>query len=68
VLLEAPVIKDEKLRLPAVLEEMDVSRSAFYRMRARGQAPRCIKLPNGQSRVRRRDLDSWVEACEEQAA
>ncbi|GGO58332.1 excisionase [Streptomyces daqingensis] len=62
------MIKDEKLKLPSVLEEMDVSRSAFYRMRARGKAPRCIKLPNGQIRVRRRDLDAWFEACEEQAA
>jgi predicted DNA-binding transcriptional regulator AlpA len=66
--LEARVIKDEKLKLPMVLEEMDVSRSAFYRMRARGKAPRCIKLPNGQIRVRRRDLDAWFEACEERAA
>jgi predicted DNA-binding transcriptional regulator AlpA len=36
-----------------------MSRSAFYRMRARGKAPKCIRLPNGQIRVRRGDLDAW---------
>lgn len=63
---EARAMKDQKLKLPAVLAEMDVSRAAFYRMRARGQAPRCIKLPNGQIRIRRRDLDAWFESHEEE--
>lgn len=47
------------LKLPDVLDEIGMSRSAFYRMRARGKAPRCIRLPNGQIRVRRADLDTW---------
>ncbi|MEU6340683.1 helix-turn-helix domain-containing protein [Streptomyces sp. NPDC046977] len=47
------------LKLPEVLEEIGMSRAAFYRMRARGQAPRLIKLPNGQIRCRRTDLDTW---------
>ncbi|QPI61889.1 helix-turn-helix domain-containing protein [Streptomyces malaysiensis subsp. malaysiensis] len=42
-----------------------MSRSAFYRMRAKGKAPKCVKLPNGQIRVRRADLDAWWEAYEE---
>ncbi|WP_406399682.1 helix-turn-helix transcriptional regulator [Streptomyces uncialis] len=56
------------LKLREVLEEIDMSRAAFYRMRARGQAPRIRKLPNGQLRVRRTDLDAWWEACEQDAA
>jgi predicted DNA-binding transcriptional regulator AlpA len=52
------------LKLPDVLDEIGMSRSAFYRMRARGKAPRCIRLPNGQIRVRRADLDAWLEAHE----
>ncbi|MFE6816206.1 helix-turn-helix transcriptional regulator [Streptomyces sp. NPDC057677] len=56
------------LKLPAVLEELDMSRAAFYRMRARGHGPRLIKLPNGQLRVRRSDLDTWLSQCEELAA
>ncbi|WP_431771938.1 helix-turn-helix transcriptional regulator [Streptomyces cucumeris] len=56
---------NQKLKLCEVLTEIDMSRSAFYRMKARGKAPKCIKLPNGQIRVRRTDLDSWWEANEE---
>ncbi|MEV0012272.1 helix-turn-helix domain-containing protein [Streptomyces sp. NPDC047973] len=47
------------LKLADVLAELDMSRAAFYRMRARGKAPKLIKLPNGQLRVRRADLDAW---------
>jgi predicted DNA-binding transcriptional regulator AlpA len=56
------------LKLPEVLEEIGMSRAAFYRMRARGQGPKLLKLPNGQLRVRRRDLDAWLSHCEENAA
>jgi predicted DNA-binding transcriptional regulator AlpA len=56
------------LKLPEVLNEIGMSRAAFYRLRARGKAPKCIKLPNGQLRVRRRDLDSWLECHEESTA
>lgn len=56
------------LKLPEVLTEIGMSRAAFYRMRARGQAPKLRKLPNGQVRVSRRDLDVWWEGCEQSAA
>ncbi|MBM9620567.1 helix-turn-helix transcriptional regulator [Streptomyces zhihengii] len=56
------------LKLPEVLAEIGMSRAAFYRMRARGHAPRLIKLPNGQLRVRRGDLDAWWARCEQRAA
>lgn len=58
----------EMLKLPQVLKEIGVSRAAFYRMRARGQAPRIRKIPNGQVRVSRADLDAWWERCEEHAS
>ncbi|MEU1939129.1 helix-turn-helix transcriptional regulator [Streptomyces coeruleorubidus] len=60
--------RPKMLKLPEVLEEIEMSRAAFYRMRARGQAPRLQKLPNGQLRVSRADLDAWWERCEERAA
>ncbi|WP_327667188.1 helix-turn-helix domain-containing protein [Streptomyces sp. NBC_00485] len=60
--------RPQKLKLREVLEEIDMSRAAFYRMRARGQAPRIHKLPNGQLRVNRTDLDAWWERCEERVA
>ncbi|MEU9382788.1 helix-turn-helix domain-containing protein [Streptomyces sp. NPDC048279] len=52
------------LKLAEVLAEIRMSPSAFYRLRARGQAPRMIKLPNGELRCRRADLDAWWEARE----
>ncbi|MEU1569735.1 helix-turn-helix domain-containing protein [Streptomyces collinus] len=51
--------RPKMLKLPEVLEEIEMSRAAFYRMRARGNAPKLIKLPNGQLRCRRSDLDAW---------
>ncbi|MFF9797418.1 helix-turn-helix transcriptional regulator [Streptomyces rochei] len=51
--------RPQMLKLPEVLAEIDMSRAAFYRLRARGQAPKLIKLPNGQIRCRRSDLDAW---------
>ncbi|MFE0402859.1 helix-turn-helix transcriptional regulator [Streptomyces nigra] len=55
------------LKLPEVLEEIGMSRAAFYRMRARGQAPRLVKLPNGHLRVRRHDLDDWLSRLDSPA-
>ncbi|MGW2654992.1 helix-turn-helix transcriptional regulator [Streptomyces sp. NPDC001478] len=60
--------RPQMLKLPEVLAELGMSRAAFYRMRARAQGPRLIKLPNGQIRVRRSDLDAWWAECEESAA
>ncbi|MEV4611665.1 helix-turn-helix domain-containing protein [Kitasatospora sp. NPDC049258] len=56
--------KQEYLKLPAVLEELEMSRAAFYRMRARGKGPKLTKLPNGQIRVSRAALDAWWASCE----
>ena len=57
--------KQETVKLAQVLEELGMSRSAFYRMRALGKAPKCLKLPNGQIRIRRSDLETWLTDCEE---
>ncbi|MFF4220018.1 helix-turn-helix transcriptional regulator [Streptomyces nondiastaticus] len=58
-------VTDPRLKLADVLDELGMSRSAFYRMRARGKGPKCSKLPNGQLRFRRSDLDAWWAGCEE---
>ncbi|WP_371480544.1 helix-turn-helix transcriptional regulator [Kitasatospora sp. NBC_00315] len=60
--------KQEHLKLPAILEELAMSRSAFYRMVSRGQGPKLLKLPNGHIRVRRIDLDAWWAGLEQDAA
>ncbi|XVV11767.1 helix-turn-helix transcriptional regulator [Actinoplanes sp. CA-131856] len=48
--------------------EMDVARSTFYDWRAKRLAPRCIKLPNGELRIRRAELERWLDEHEERAA
>lgn len=53
------------MKLADVLDELGMSRAAFYRMRARGYAPKCLKLPNGQLRFRRHDFESWLNNLEE---
>ena len=57
----------ERLTVALVCAELGISRSTFYEWRAKGRAPRCIKLPNGGIRVRRTELERWLEAHEEAA-
>jgi predicted DNA-binding transcriptional regulator AlpA len=56
------------LTLAAVCAELGIARSTFYQWRQLGRAPRCIKLPNGELRIRRADLDAWIEQHTDGAA
>jgi predicted DNA-binding transcriptional regulator AlpA len=47
---------------------MGIARSTFYDWRAKGAGPRCIKLPNGELRIRRSEAASWLAALEDDAA
>jgi predicted DNA-binding transcriptional regulator AlpA len=38
----------------------DVSRRTFYEWRAKGTGPKCVKLPNGELRVRRAEYERWL--------
>lgn len=58
---------NERLTLAEVCVELHISRSTFYEWRAKGRAPRCIKLPNGDLRIRRAELERWLDSCEEAA-
>ncbi|WP_309237186.1 helix-turn-helix transcriptional regulator [Actinomadura sp. BRA 177] len=57
----------DTLTVPEVCAELQISRSTFYDWRQKGRAPLCIVLPNGSLRIRRRDLDRWLAACEDAA-
>jgi predicted DNA-binding transcriptional regulator AlpA len=62
-------VRDELLTVAEVLEELNgVARSTFNRWRALGIAPRSIKLPNGDIRIRRSALEAWLADHEEPAA
>ncbi|MFC4052121.1 MULTISPECIES: helix-turn-helix transcriptional regulator [Actinomadura] len=57
------------MTVPQVLAALGgVSRRTFYRWRELGIAPSCIKLPNGELRIRRNDFHEWLEALSEDAA
>ncbi|MCU7724581.1 helix-turn-helix domain-containing protein [Actinoplanes sp. KI2] len=49
-------------------EEIGIGRSTFYDWRTKRRAPRCIKLPNGELRIRRAEYERWLDALEERAA
>ncbi|GAA0395760.1 excisionase [Acrocarpospora corrugata] len=57
---------DELLTVPQILDELGgVSRRTFYRWRELGHAPRGLKLPNGEIRVYRSELASWLDSLRE---
>jgi predicted DNA-binding transcriptional regulator AlpA len=41
--------------------ELDISRSTFYEWRAKGRAPKCKKLPNGELRILLEEYDRWLD-------
>jgi hypothetical protein len=55
---------NEKLTVSELCAELKVSRSTFHDWRQKRRGPRCIRLPNGGLRVRRRDLDAWLATQE----
>ncbi|MFI8911755.1 helix-turn-helix transcriptional regulator [Streptomyces sp. NPDC053513] len=57
----------EMLTVPEICEELGISSSTFYDWRLKRRAPRCIKLPNGALRVRRVDLELWLNEHEDAA-
>ncbi len=59
--------RDPKLTVAEVCDELNVAKSTFYDWRTKGRAPRCIRLPNGDLRIRRSELDRWIEAREDAA-
>ena len=47
-----------------VLRELGISRSTLHKWRAEGRGPGFRKLPNGELRIRRSDLNEWVTSME----
>ncbi|MFC4945673.1 helix-turn-helix transcriptional regulator [Pseudonocardia sp. GCM10023141] len=59
--------RSDRLTVAELCAELGISRSTFYEWRAKKRAPRCIKLPNGDLRIRRAELDRWLDAHEDAA-
>ncbi|MFI7438351.1 helix-turn-helix transcriptional regulator [Nonomuraea indica] len=58
---------DEKLTVTEVCTELKIAPSTFYDWRAKKRGPRCITLANGQLRIRRSELDRWLNEREDAA-
>ncbi|GAA4456154.1 hypothetical protein GCM10023170_050430 [Phytohabitans houttuyneae] len=43
-----------------VCADLDIARSTFYDWRTKRKAPPCLKLPNGDLRIRRSDYEEWL--------
>jgi predicted DNA-binding transcriptional regulator AlpA len=56
-----------RLTIADICADLGVSRSTFYDWRAKGRSPRCIKLPNGEIRIRIADYEAWLDSLEEVA-
>ena len=59
--LSAGVLSPVWLTVAEVCDELKVARSTCEKWRQKGDAPRAVRLPNGQLRVRREWLDEWIE-------
>lgn len=60
-------MRDERLTVAEVCAELRIARSTFNDWRAKRCAPRCIKLPNGELRIRRSEFERWLAAHEDAA-
>ena len=58
---------DRHLTIDEVCADLGIARSTFYDWRAKKRAPRCIKLPNGDIRIRRTEYERWLSSHEEAA-
>jgi predicted DNA-binding transcriptional regulator AlpA len=64
---EKQVGTERHLTIDDVCADLDIARSTFYDWRAKKRAPRCIKLPNGDIRIRRAEYERWLDSREEAA-
>jgi len=61
--------RDELLTVAQVLALLgDVSQRTFYRWRETGKAPAAVRLPNGELRIWRSDLNAWLDRLREDHA
>lgn len=55
---------DQTLTVAEFCAELGIARSTFSDWRVKGTGPRCIKLPNGEIRIRRTEFERWLNARE----
>jgi predicted DNA-binding transcriptional regulator AlpA len=58
---------NDRLTVADICADLGISRRTFYEWRAKGTAPKCTKLPNGELRIYRAEYRRWLEAREDAA-
>jgi predicted DNA-binding transcriptional regulator AlpA len=53
-------ITGRHMTIEEVCADLGIARSTFYDWRAKRKAPPCLKLPNGDLRIRRVDYEDWL--------
>ena len=56
-----------KLTVDDICDDLGISRRTFYEWRAKGKAPECTQLPNGELRCTRDEYDRWYASLGEVA-
>jgi len=56
-----------RLTVDDICDDLGISRRTFYEWRAKGNAPKCIKLPNGELRVSHAEYGRWLKEREKAA-
>jgi excisionase family DNA binding protein len=64
---DRPGRTSDKLTVAEICDDLAISRRTFYEWRAKGRAPKCIRLPNGGLRIRRAEYQRWLTAREDVA-
>ena len=64
---ETTMSKRRRWTVAEFCAEWDISKRTFHEWRAKGRAPDCIKIPNGELRIEQTDYDVWVQKCRENA-
>lgn len=55
---------DDKLTIAEVCAELRIARSTFYEWKKKEKSPPGKRIPNGEYRITRRDLDDWYHNLE----
>lgn len=56
------------LTVEQVIEELGISRETWNKWRGRRVSPPMVRLPNASLRIRRSELDSWLDGLSESEA
>jgi excisionase family DNA binding protein len=59
---------EEMISVAEICEALGISRRTFYEWRAKGRAPECFPLPNGELRVEPAEYDRWLKTLKGAAA